>query len=186
MKKTILFLMIAVFTQSFAQVSEFAKIDKVLNEKYSEIQKKYKKKFPIERQKEEAELNEFRRESYKNAINFIQKDDVQIDFNSLEKNLTKQAIFEGGIPSFRMLFAENFDTSSMEGEKGMIKAILIFVVDEKGKVSNVWAEGEDSDFNQEAIITFYKISDKGKWNPAEKDGVPVKSVFRMPLTMNFE
>ena len=61
-----------------------------------------------------------------------------------------------------------------------------FLINENGKVSNIIAEGSDFDFNQEALITFYKISEKGKWKPAEKDGVPVKSVFQMPLTMNFE
>lgn len=186
MRKIIITLFILTYIFSYSQVSEFAKIDKVVNEKYREIEKKYKKKFTEERLKEEVELNEFRKESYKKAIDFIQKDDVKIDFNSLEKNLTKDAIFEGGIPSFRMLFAENFDTSSMEGGKGMIKAILKFVVNENGKVSNVSAEGSDVGFNQEAVITLYKILEKGKWKPAEKDGVPVKSVFQMPLTMNFE
>jgi hypothetical protein len=186
MKKIILFLMITGFTYSFAQVSEFAKIDKIVNEKFKVIQKKYKKKFPEERQIEIAEINKFRRESYQKALEVLQKDDVQVDLSSLEKNLTKEAIFETGIPSFRMLFAENFDTSSLEGEQGMIKSTLKFLVDEKGRVSNVSAEGIDSYFNQEAVITFYKISEIGKWKPAEKDGVPVKSVFRMPLTMNFD
>lgn len=186
MKKVFLTLFLLVFTIYYSQVSEFAKIDKIVGEKYRAIEKKYKKKFTEERQQEIAEVNKYRRESYQKALAVIQKDDVKIDLDSLAKNLTKEAIFETGIPSFRMLFADNFDTSSLEGEQVMIKSTLKFLVDEEGRVSNVSAEGENSDLNQEAIITFYKISDKGKWKPAEKDGVPVKSIFRMPLTMNFE
>ncbi|MFT3918408.1 energy transducer TonB [Cloacibacterium sp.] len=186
MKKVFLTLFLLVFTIYYSQVSEFAKIDKIVGEKYRAIEKKYKKKFPEERQQEIAAVNKFRKESYKKAIDFIQKDDINIDFNSIPRDFTKEAEYETGMSGFRNLFSENFDASELEGGKGTIKCVVKFLINENGKVSNIIAEGSDFDFNQEALITFYKISEKGKWKPAEKDGVPVKSVFQMPLTMNFE
>ncbi len=61
-----------------------------------------------------------------------------------------------------------------------------FLVDEKGNVSNVTAEGSNREFNLLTIITLYKTMNKGKWKPAELNGVPIQSIFAMPLTMQFE
>ena len=113
MKKVFLTLFLLVFTIYYSQVSEFAKIDKIVGEKYRVIEKKYKKKFPEERQQEIAAVNKFRKESYKKAIDFIQKDDISIDFNSIPRDFTKEAEYETGMSGFRNLFSENFDASEL-------------------------------------------------------------------------
>ncbi len=186
MKKGISIISLFLFSFAFAQLSEIPKIDKEVNKRYDAIHKKYRKKQSEERLKEEAEVYAYKAAAYKNAIENIQKNEIKVDLNSISNDFTKEATFESEIFGFRKLFMENFDTSSIDGERGTLKSILIFLIDEKGEISNINAEGNDAVFNYQAILTLYKILDKGKFKPAEKDGIAVKSVFRMPLTMNFE
>ena len=170
----------------FSQLSQISKIEKEVDKRNSEIVKKYKKKFPDERKSEEIQVGNYRRDEYRKAIENIQKDEVKIDLNTVPRDFTKEAEYETGSIAFRNLFAEYFDTSVIDSASGIFKSEVLFLIDENGTPSNVQAIGSFVDFNQECIITFYKIIHKGKWKPAEKDGVPVKSVYKFPITMQFE
>lgn len=89
----------------------------------------------------------------------------------------------GGINAFRNKFQDNFDSSSVEGE-GTLKTTITFVVERDGTLTQVKAEGSNSDFNREAERAIKSI--RGKWNPGKLNGHPVRSRFRFPVTMNFE
>ena len=59
------------------------------------------------------------------------------------------------------------------------------IIDEKGKISNIFAEGENKVFNAEAVKAI-TVANAGKiWKPATEDSNPVKTVFKLPLTMQF-
>lgn len=90
----------------------------------------------------------------------------------------------GGLNGFRSKVSENFDTSAMSGDSGTLKAEVTFVVEKDGSISQVKATGSNSDFNREAERTVKSI--RAKWTPAKIAGQPVRSRFRLPLTMNFE
>ena len=186
MKKTFVLFSILTFGLMFSQLSEISKIDKEVWNRYSEISKKYKKKHPPERLSEEAEVENYRNESYKKAIENIQKNEVKVDWKTIETNSTKEAEYETGINGFRKLFSEKFDSTVLDDTTGTYKSEIQFLIDENGIPSNVESTGNSNTFNQEAIITFYAIINKGKWKPAEKDGVPIKSIFRLPLTIQFK
>lgn len=90
----------------------------------------------------------------------------------------------GGINGFRRKVSEEFDSSVMDGDEGTLKAEITFVVERDGSITQVKATGSNIDFNREAERTIKSI--KTKWKPAKVDGQPVRSRYRLPLTMNFE
>ena len=93
------------------------------------------------------------------------------------------ADFKGGIDAFRRKVGQNFDTTAVSDE-GMISAIVTFVVEKDGSISNIKVSGKNSDFNKEAERTIKSV--KTKWTPAQLKGQAVRSSFRMPISMQLE
>ncbi|MGV8914887.1 MAG: hypothetical protein ACOH1X_05500 [Kaistella sp.] len=53
-------------------------------------------------------------------------------------------------------------------------------------MSAIKVEGDNDAFNRETERTMIAVN-KGKvWIPATENGKPIKSVFKMPLTMQFQ
>ena len=92
--------------------------------------------------------------------------------------------FPGGINEFRKLINANFDTSVFKGDEGMVKTVLYVEIDENGKMGTISADGASDIFNREAIRSVSVVKDK-VWTPATENGIPVKYVFKMPITMTF-
>lgn len=103
--------------------------------------------------------------------------------NEVYESVDQSAEFPGGINSFRTKFTNNFDSGSLEGE-GTLKTEITFVVEKDGSLTQVKATGPNSDFNREAESTVKGI--KTKWTPGKVNGQPVRSRFRLPVTMNFQ
>ena len=96
-----------------------------------------------------------------------------------------EADFIGGVNAFRTKVLQNFDSSVVENEAGeVVKAVVTFVVERDGTISNIKVSGANTDFNKEAEKTIKGI--KGKWNPAKFQGENVRSYFRFPISMQFE
>jgi len=96
-----------------------------------------------------------------------------------------EADFIGGVNAFRTKVLQNFDPSVVENETGeVVKAVVTFVVERDGTISNIKVSGANTDFNKEAEKTIKGI--KGKWNPAKFQGENVRSYFRFPISMQFE
>jgi len=93
------------------------------------------------------------------------------------------ADFKGGINAFREKVSQGFDTGSVD-QSGMVSGIITFVVERDGSISNIKINGQNSDFNKEAERTVKSI--KSKWTPAQLNGKPVRSSFRMPISMRIE
>ena len=93
------------------------------------------------------------------------------------------ADFKGGINAFREKVSQNFDTESID-HAGVVSGIITFVVERDGSISNIKINGQNSDFNKEAERTVKSI--KSKWTPAQLNGKPVRSSFRMPISMRIE
>lgn len=130
---------------------------------------------------------------------FSQTDDLgikKIDLNNIEPRITtkeensvfvevEQLLeFPGGVNALRSRVSQNFDSSNLDGESGMVKTEITFVVEQDGTISDVRAIGNNYNFNQEAINSVKKV--QNKWSPAKINGRPVRYKFRLPLTMNFE
>lgn len=93
------------------------------------------------------------------------------------------ADFKGGINAFRQKVAQSFDTESMD-TSGMISAVITFVVERDGSISNLKINGSNAEFNSEAERAVKSI--KTKWTPAQLKGKAVRSSFRMPISMKIE
>mgnify|MGYP002653806603 CR=1 FL=1 len=65
----------------------------------------------------------------------------------------------------------------MDKLEGLVKSTLYFDVDDKGNVSNFRAEGENNDFNAEAIRALKQINGNTVWKPATKDGKPLIVIY---------
>ncbi|MCX8525749.1 energy transducer TonB [Chryseobacterium formosus] len=108
-----------------------------------------------------------------------QVSDTQI-YNEVEQN----AEFPGGINAFRNKFQNSFDGSAMNGDEGAVKSEITFVVERDGSITDIKANGKNSDFNAEAVRTIKSI--KNKWTPGKINGQSVRLRFRFPVSMNFE
>ncbi|MCU7543397.1 energy transducer TonB [Riemerella anatipestifer] len=104
--------------------------------------------------------------------------------NAIETVVDEDAVFMGGIDSFRAQVGENFDYEAMAGEEGLVKAMVTFVVERDGTITNVKAEGQTNMFNKEAEKAIKSV--KGKWTPAKIKGEAVRSYFRIPVSIKFE
>lgn len=97
--------------------------------------------------------------------------------------LEKTPEYPGGINTLRSQVAEEFYFDSSADEK-ILKTNITFIVEREGNISNVNAEGDNPNFNRQAIIAVYLLPEKFK--PATINGTPVRYMYRLPLTMNFE
>ena len=96
------------------------------------------------------------------------------------------AEFPGGANALRSLVSKSFDISIFKGNESLIKTTVYLSIDLKGKISNIFAEGDNKIFNEEAIRAL-TIANEGKaWKPATEGGNPVKTAYKLPLTMQFE
>jgi protein TonB len=108
----------------------------------------------------------------------------QVSDTQVYSEVEQVAEFPGGINAFRNKVSGNFDGSAMNGDEGTVKTEITFVVERDGSITDVKANGSNSDFNSEAVRTIKSI--KNKWAPAKINGQSVRYRFRLPLTMNFE
>ena len=105
--------------------------------------------------------------------------------NDIIRDVDVEADFIGGVNAFRTKVLQNFDSSVIENETGeVVKAVVTFIVERDGTISNIKVSGANTDFNKEAEKTIKGI--KGKWNPAKFQGENVRSYFRFPISMQFE
>jgi hypothetical protein len=96
------------------------------------------------------------------------------------------AEFPGGANALRKLVSNAFDTSVFKGDEGLLKTTIYLSIDETGKISNITAEGDHKGFNAEAVRAVAFANEGQIWKPATEDNNPVKTVYKLPLTMKFE
>ena len=120
-----------------------------------------------------------------NGKEIVKETPAKPNTNEIVKNVDVEADFIGGVNAFRTKVLQNFDSSVIENETGeVVKAVVTFVVERDGTISNIRVSGANTDFNKEAEKTIKGI--KGKWNPAKFQGENVRSYFRFPISMQFE
>lgn len=122
------------------------------------------------------------------TTSFSIPEEIAKKFNYEKRNNENNSViapeFPGGINEFRKEFANNFDTSALEKIKGQVSTIVYFSIETDGTISQILAQGDNADFNQEAEKTVRSL--KKSWVPAKKDDVPVRYIFQLPIKMQFE
>lgn len=99
------------------------------------------------------------------------------------------AQFPGGLKRVRDLIMQYFDIAkipSKKGEKSVERADVKILVNEDGKMSTLEVNSSNNEFAKEVKQTMLKIAAENTWIPGKKDGKPVKSYFKIPVTMAFE
>ncbi|WP_300670004.1 energy transducer TonB [Soonwooa sp.] len=105
------------------------------------------------------------------------------DVNEIPKKVDFEASFKGGLDAFRKAVGENVNTNAVD-QTGVVSAVVTFIVERDGTISNVKAKGTDADFNKEAERAIKNI--KTKWTPAKLDGEFVRSYFKIPISIQIE
>lgn len=118
--------------------------------------------------------------NFSNSIPKVEDNTTHI-YDSAE---TEAEFVEGGINTFRSIFAKNFNTGIFKGNEGLMSSEITFIVERDGTLSDFKAYGNSKKFNNEAVRSIKSIT--GKWNPAKINGQPVRQRFRLPLKMNFK
>lgn len=108
----------------------------------------------------------------------------QVSTTQVYTEVEQLAEFPGGLAAFRKKVFNNFDTSVMDGDEGMVKSEVTFVVERDGSITDVKVTGSNSTMNKEAERTVKSIRDK--WAPAKINGQAVRYRYRMPISMQFE
>lgn len=99
------------------------------------------------------------------------------------------AQFPGGLKQIRLLIADTFDNSKIvtsKGSNGVFKAEARYLVDENGKMTNLEVSSDNEEFTKEVRRTLTKIGSENTWIPGKKDGKPVKSYYKIPVSMKFQ
>lgn len=99
------------------------------------------------------------------------------------------AQFPGGLKRVRDLIMQYFDITkiaSKKGEKSHERADVKILVDEDGKMNTLEVNSSNEEFAKEVKQTMLKIASENTWIPGKKDGKPVKSYYKIPVTMAFE
>lgn len=104
---------------------------------------------------------------------------------NVKKTGEKSAEYPGGFNQLRQQVSEILYTENIIAESSnILKTQVVFIVERDGSISSVKAEGDNDTFNRQAIIAMYLIRDK--FSPAFINDVPVRSHYKMPLTLNFK
>ncbi len=122
------------------------------------------------------------------------------EYHYLPEPYLIEACFKGGYNEFRRKVVNNFNTANVNPYEGMTKdeikemkenvspivlrMIVLFEVDKKGKITNVRAKGYNKSFNREAIKAVKRVKDK--WKAERRNGVAVSSSYSIPLKIVFE
>lgn len=119
----------------------------------------------------------------KAQVNEIKKSENVMPY-TLAPMLTtmEKPMYRGGDEAFKDDFMNNLDRQHISGT-GVQYTTVSFLVDEKGKISDVTAEGENETLNLASIIAVYKI--KNGFTPANLDGTKMaaKVRYRIPVDL---
>lgn len=83
-----------------------------------------------------------------------------------------------GMQKFYASFVHNFSPAAVQSELEYAKARLVFFVESDGSFSEITAEGEEVEVNEE-VVRVMKLMPN--WKPATSNGEPVRSKFIMPV-----
>ena len=110
-------------------------------------------------------------------------DNFKNDYNA--DDIIVNPTYEGGIDAFRKEVMKRADPQDFYVKgKGKVTVIVLFVLNEQGEMENLKLENSSGlkEYDEMILRTIKKI--KNKWKPATLHGVPIKFLFRMPLSFS--
>ncbi|WP_262150447.1 hypothetical protein [Chryseobacterium foetidum] len=100
------------------------------------------------------------------------------------QTIDKDADYPGGINALRQEVANLFYSDGVYTDVKDLKTHVDFIVEKDGSISHVKAEGENFTFNRQAEIALYSVAEK--FSPLYINGIPVRSRFKLPLSLKFD
>jgi protein TonB len=88
--------------------------------------------------------------------------------------------YPGGIMEFNKFIDKNFSAPEKEGLNE--KVVVAFIIEMDGNISNISVVQDIGYGSREEAVRVVKESKK--WIPAQKEGKPVRVVFRFPITIS--
>lgn len=112
---------------------------------------------------------------------FLSAQENSIKTDSVYTRVDEIAVYPGGINAFRKIITKELDVSKMGS--GLFSSETTYIVDKEGKLSGFKSTG-----NAYLAAEMERILSnmKKRWIPAKVNGQPVSSIFRLPMSMNFE
>lgn len=109
------------------------------------------------------------------SLNLFAQETVK---NSYEREMP------GGMNSFRAEVAKQIDLSGFVWNEPF-NLVVNFTVSKEGKMENIKLEESsgNAEFDQRILDGIKRIRKK-KWTPAHRNGEPVESFFRLPMTFH--
>ncbi|MCT2408500.1 energy transducer TonB [Chryseobacterium antibioticum] len=84
---------------------------------------------------------------------------------------------------FKEELSKNMNIQNIQG-KGQVTCKLIFIVEKDGSIIKAVGIGDNEKFNRYAELAILLTQDR--WEPAKKDGLPVRAIMSVPLMLNFD
>lgn len=99
--------------------------------------------------------------------------------DSKDETLAK---YPGGIDAIRNFISAHLYTDSVNfEEQEKLSTKVKFIVERDGSVSQVKASGSSASLNRQGEIVLYLLPEK--FSPAAINGVPVRSIYSIPITI---
>jgi hypothetical protein len=113
-------------------------------------------------------------------IEVISPNDPNV-FTEVEMN----AEFPGGINAFRSLIKTKLiESNNIDVNDDVLKTNVSFIIEKDGSLSDIKAEGVNSEFNNATIQTIKNI--RNKWAPAKINLVTVRSFYKLPIVIDIK
>jgi len=110
-----------------------------------------------------------------------EKNTVLNDTISNAKSVETKPEFVGGVKAFYQFVGKNFRVPDVEGFKGG-KIVMSFIVEKDGSLVDIKVlKGIGYGCGEEAIRVL-RLSPK--WNPGTQNGVPVRCIYSLPITIS--
>lgn len=93
--------------------------------------------------------------------------------------ITEKPEFPGGMEKFYKFVGNNFQAPTEPNLKG--KVYVMFIIEKDGSITNVSVLRDIGHGTGEEATRVIKLSPK--WIPAQKDGVPVRVQYSLPITI---
>lgn len=120
-----------------------------------------------------------------NSVNLVKKttnESVPLPSNEVILNVmntTEKPEFPGGMKKFYQFVADNFQMPTDVKLKG--KVYVMFIIEKDGSITNANILRDIGFGTGEEALRVIKLSPK--WIPAQKDGVPVRVQYSLPITI---
>lgn len=116
------------------------------------------------------------------TINPVDEARKEYPKNHIYNSLEKMPEYPGGINKFREFVMNNFIFSDELTEN--IRFVVTFIVEKDGSLSKIELSNNPGFGIAEEIQRIFAISQK--WTPGYNKGEPVRTLYRFPMTIQFE